>query len=266
MKRILITGIIIASAATIPAHAQFGGLVFDPTQSAHAIEEIAQGENIIQNGVQIARTALQYYDLAREMATAPQMLYEQWISPSTYWMLLEQTANTYGNSQPLMSTTNNGVGANAAYQLASVPRTATVPGYDTLSLAGQQQIAAIGATTDVSDAVVQSSLTNLGTMRANEIQREADIRNLETESQTTDPLQQTDLATMQRINQAVLLQVRQAQEANQLSQSIALHQMLLEKQQQDMIKSHFQDAAGYQINFQTNITPAYNGTAQALNY
>jgi hypothetical protein len=266
VKRFLITTLI-AAAATIPAHAQLlGGVVFDPTQATHAIAQIAQGENIIQNGLQLAQTSLQYYNLAREMATAPQMLYEQWISPSTYWMLLEQSANTYGNSQPLMSTTNNGVGAEAAYQLASVPRTAMLSGYATLSPEGQQQIAAISATTDVSDAVVQSSLTNLGTMRANEIQREADIQNLQTASQTTDPLQQTDLATLQRMNQAMLLQLRQAQEANQLNQSIALQQMLLVKQQQDMIKSHFQDANGYQLNFQTNIAPLYDGIDQALTY
>jgi hypothetical protein len=53
-------------------------------------------------------------------------------------------------------------------------------------------------------------------MRANEIERELDIENLETESQTTDPLQMTDMATLQRINQGMLLQIRQSQEANQL--------------------------------------------------
>ena len=30
-----------------PAHAQFGGVVFDPTQSAHAIEQIAQGSKFL---------------------------------------------------------------------------------------------------------------------------------------------------------------------------------------------------------------------------
>jgi hypothetical protein len=150
--------------------------------------------------------------------------------------------------------------------LASVPRTAMVPEYGMLSLSGQQQIAAIGATTDISDATLQSALTNVGTMRANEIQREADITALEAASQTFDPLQQTDLATMQRINRAAILQVREGQEANQMLQGLMLHEMVIEKQQQDNIKSHAQDAAGYQLNFQTNIAPAYAGAAQALTY
>ena len=135
-----------------------------------------------------------------------------------------------------------------------------------LSIQGQQQVAAIGATTDLSDAISASNLTTLGTMRADEIQREADIENLEAESQTMDPLQQTDMATLQRINQAALLQIRQGQEANQLQQAIALMQVVSQKQQQDAIKAKFQDAADYGSNFQINIAPAYAGGAQALTY
>lgn len=255
------------TSCCIPAQAQFGtSVVYDPTQAAHAIQQIAQGENIVQSSLQIAQTSLAYYQLAMLMATAPQILYEGWLSPSTYWMLLEQTANTYGNSQPVVATANSGVGADTSLQLASVPRTAMIPEYGTLSPNGQAQIAAIGATTDISDATLQSALTNVGTMRANEIQREADITALEAASQTFDPLQQTDLATMQRINRAALLQVREGQEANQLLQALMLHEMVMEKQQQDIIKAHAQDAAGYQLNFQTNIAPLYGGAAQALTY
>jgi hypothetical protein len=74
------------------------------------------------------------------------------------------------------------------------------------------------------------------------------------------------MATMQRINQAALLQVRQQQEANQLQQAIALMQLISQKQQQDAIKAKFQDAADYGSNFQGNVAPAYSGGAQALTY
>jgi hypothetical protein len=133
-------------------------------------------------------------------------------------------------------------------------------------LEGQQQIAATGASSDISDAIVGSSLTTLGTMRGNEIAREQDIENLEAESQTTDPLQMTDMATLQRINQGVLLQIRQSQEANQLQQTIALHQIIAQKEQQDAIKSKFQDASNYGTNFQIQIAPAYNGADAAMTY
>jgi hypothetical protein len=266
VKRFLLATVI-APCACIAAQAQIGtSVVYDPTQAAHAIQQIAQGENIVQSSLQIAQTSLAYYQLAMLMATAPQILYEGWLSPSTYWMLLEQTANTYGNSQPVMATANSGVGADAAYQLASVPRTAMIPEYGMLSLLGQQQIAAVGATSDISDASAQSALTILGTIRANALARDADINTLESQSLTDDPLEETYMATMQRTNKATLLLVRQQQDASQLAQAIALTQIILGKQQQDNIKSHALDAAGYQLNFQTNIAPAYAGAAQALTY
>ena len=181
-------------------------------------------------------------------------------------MLLNQAANTYGNSQPVMDTANTGANAQYSYQLASIPRTGIVPGYPTLSTSGQQQIAAQGATTDLSDAITESNLQTLGTMRANEIQREQDIENLESASHSIDPSEQTDMATMQRINQAMLLQLRQQQEANQLQQAITLQQIVAQKQQQDAMKAGSQDAADYNNNYQTNIAPINNGAAQALNY
>lgn len=263
MKTIAALVLVLAAA---DARAQLGGVVFDPTQSAHAIQQILQGTQILTNSIQLAQTAIQAYNLAYAMSQSPGGNYASWLSPSTFWLLLEQTANTYGNSQPVITTANTGVGAAVAYQTASVPRYGVIPEYPTLSIQGQQQVAAIGATTDLSDAISASNLTTLGTMRADEIQREADIENLEAESQTMDPLQQTDMATLQRINQAALLQIRQGQEANQLQQAIALMQVVSQKQQQDAIKAKFQDAADYGSNFQINIAPAYAGGAQALTY
>ena len=93
------------------AHAQFGGVVFDPTQSAHAIQQIAQGQQIFTNTVTLAKNAIATYNLAYQMSRAPQSLYAQYLSPSTDWMLLNQAANTYGNSQSLMDTANSGTNA-----------------------------------------------------------------------------------------------------------------------------------------------------------
>ncbi len=58
MKRFFLVTMVIGFSACIPAQAQLGGLVYDPTQAAHAIEQIAQGENILQNTIQLAQTSL----------------------------------------------------------------------------------------------------------------------------------------------------------------------------------------------------------------
>jgi hypothetical protein len=275
-------------AASQPiAHAQFGsGIVFDPTQSGHAIvqieneeksianeaQQIEQGQQIFTNTVKIATTALQAYNVANQqyqlvhqMILAPTMLYQRFLSPQSDLMLMQQISNTYGNSMGWLNASNTGNGAAAAYQQVSVPHTANmVPGYSTSSFAGQQQIAAQGATIDIGDSVMSTNLQALGTIRANQAARQTDITNLEAASQTQDPSQQTIMATLQRINEALLLQLRTQQDANQINANLALQQMVAQKQQQDAMKSAFRDSSGYESYYNANITTTSSGAANLL--
>ena len=141
-----------------------------------------------------------------------------------------------------------------------------IPGYGSFSTSGQQQIAAQGATVDINDSVLTNNLETLGTIRANQTARQADIANLEAATQTHDPSQQTIMAELQRINQALLLQLRTMQDANQINANLALQQIVAQKQQQDALKAGFQDTANYASTYQTHVAPAYNGGAQTLTY
>ena len=141
-----------------------------------------------------------------------------------------------------------------------------IPGYSSFSTSGQQQIAAQGATVDINDSVLTNNLEMLGTIRANQTARQTDIANLEAATQTQDPSQQTIMAELQRINQALLLQLRTMQDANQINANLALQQIVAQKQQQDALKAGFQDTANYASTYQTHVATAYNGGAQALTY
>ena len=289
MNRLSLTVTIALFAGATASHAQFGsGIVFDPTQSGHAIvqieheeqsmanqvQQIEQGQQIFSNTVKIASTALQtyntvhqQYDLIHEMILAPSMLYQRFLSPQSDLMLMQQISNTYGNSMGWINASNTGSGAAASYQQAVVPRTSgMVPGYGTVSYTGQQQIAAQGATIDIGDSLMSTNLQVLGTIRANQAARQTDITNLEAASQTQDPSQQTVMATLQRINQALLLQLRTQQDANQINANLALQQMIAQKQQQDALKAGFMDAGAVSSNYQAQVAPAYSGAAQALTY
>ena len=277
----------LAAALQPIAHAQFGsGIVFDPTQSAHAVvqieheeqsisnqfQQIEQGQQIFSNTVKIATTALQAYNVANQqyqlvhqMILAPTMLYQRFLSPQSDLMLMQQISNTYGNSMGWLNSSNTGNAAAVSYQQASVPRTPSmVPGYSTASFAGQQQIAAQGATIDIGDSVMSTNLQVLGTIRANQAARQTDITNLEAASQTQDPSQQTIMATLQRINQALLLQLRTQQDANQINANLALQQMVAQKQQQDAMKSAFRDSSGYESYYNANVTTTSSGAANLL--
>ena len=121
-----------------------------------------------------------------------------------------------------MNAASAGYGAAAANQTASIPRTGQISGYGSLSPEGQQAIAARGATVDLSDAVNASSLQTAGTIRANSTQREADISQLEAATHSSDPSQHTEMATLQRINQALLIELRAQQDTNQMLQAQAV--------------------------------------------
>jgi type III secretory pathway lipoprotein EscJ len=74
------------------------------------------------------------------------------------------------------------------------------------------------------------------------------------------------MATLQRMNQALLLQLRTMQDANQMNANLALQQIVAQKQQQDTLKAGFQDSASFTNTYQAHVAPAYNGGAQALSY
>ena len=289
VKKLIVTALTIglAAASQPAAHAQFGsGIVYDPTQSAHAIvqieheersisnqfQQIEQGQQIFTNTVKIATTALQAYNVAKQqynlvhqMILAPRMLYSRFLSPTSDLLLLQQISNTYGNSMGWLNSANTGKGATASYQQVSVPTTTNViPGYSTASVAGQLQIAAQGATVDINDSVMTNNLQALGTIRANQTSRQTDIANLEAATQTQDASQQTVMATLQRINQALLLQLRTQQDANQINANLALQQIVAQKQQQDAMKSAFRDSAGYENYYNANITTTSSGSGNLL--
>ncbi|MDQ2844622.1 MAG: hypothetical protein M3Y72_26975 [Acidobacteriota bacterium] len=266
MKRLVLLAALLSTTLASTAHAQFGGVVFDPTQSAHALQQLYQGTQIYTTTVQTYQNAVNAYNFSRQMMTAPQSLYKTYSSPNTYWTALTPSANTYGNTQSWMNAANTGSGASSATQQVSVTRSSQLPGYSSMSTASKQQIAAQGATSDLNDTVNATSLQTLGTIRANAQQREADISALEAASHSPDPAQQTEMATLQRINQALLLQLRTQQESNQISQAQTLQQMMAAKQQQDALKTTFQNAVGYQNNFHSTVAPAYNGASSALRY
>jgi hypothetical protein len=266
--KIFLAAIAVAASAPI-ARAQFGsGIVFDPTQSGHAVQQIAQGSRLYTTTVQTTKNVIAAYNLAQRMASLPQTLYSSYSNLGRQeWTQLTRPANTYGNSAPWISAATTGYGAASANQTASLPTAGQMSGYSGLNTQGQQAIAAQGATVDLSDSVNASNLQTVGTIRATAAQREADISQLETATHSTDPAQHTEMATLQRINQALLIELRTQQETNQMLQAQALQQIVGQKVQQDNLKSLFMLGNNYQQNFNA-VTPQQSniGTQWAFHY
>jgi hypothetical protein len=252
------------------AHAQFfgSGIVFDPTQSEHALQQIVQSNQLYTTTVETTRNVIAAYNLAQRMASLPRELYTSYSNLGRQeWIILTRPANTYGNSLGWINAAMTGYGASAANQASSLPLTSRISGFSSLSAQGQQAIASQGATVDISDAVNVSNLQTVGTIRANAAQREDDISQLEVATHSSDPEQHTEMATLQRINQALLIELRSQQETNQILQGQALQQIVGQKVQQDNLKTLFQTGNGYQQNFDY-LTPQQTsaGTQWAFHY
>lgn len=269
MKFLFTLAIFAGTLGVLPAEAQFGsGIVFDPTQSAHAVQQIAQANQLYTTTIQTTRNVIASYNLAMRMASLPQTLYTSYGNLGRQeWFTLMHPANTYGNSAAWVDAASTGYGAMAATQSASISDPGRIAGYSSLSPEGQQVIAAQGASVDLDNAVDASSLQTIGTIRAESTQREADIAALETASHSSDPAQHTEMATLQRINQALLIQLRTQQETNQILQAAVMQQLVGQKVQQDNLKSLFVTGENYQQNF-NSVTPHETsaGTQWAFHY
>lgn len=265
----LVAAIVIAATTPVVRAQLFGsGIVFDPTQSGHAIQQIAQGNQLYTTTVQTTRNVIGAYNLAQRMASLPRELYTSYSNLGRQeWIVLTRPANTYGNSVAWINAATTGYGTSVANQASSVPIIGRISGYSSFSTQGQQAIAAQGATVDLADAVNASNLQTVGTIHANAAQREADIGQLEAATHSPDPAQHTEMATLQRINQALLIELRTQQETNQILQGQALQQIISQKVQQDNLKALFQTGNGYQQSFEY-LTPQQTstGTHWAFHY
>ena len=249
---------------TTSANAQFGnGIVFDPTQSGHAIEQIRQAEQMYTTAEQTRTTVVSAYNLARQMANLPNSLYQRYATPWSVWRNVA-AGSTYGNVQGWVDAANTGLGVIVGYEAATINVTPRYPQYQELGPEGQRIVASQAATADLGDGIVESNLQTLGSMRTNSEARESDIRRMEAETYSNDPAQHTDMATLQRINQATLMQLRAQQDANQIAQAAALQQIVSQKQQQDALKAAFQDAAEYQQQYSSTVQPLTSGYGNSM--
>jgi hypothetical protein len=267
MKKTLTIGaFVFAVFASMPAaHAQFGNV--DWVQAGHAVQQIHQATQLYSTTREQMQNVIDSYNLAKQMASSPSMLYSTFQSRSQQWVGVSPSANTYGNTTGWINAITTGSGAPIATQQISIPRVSQLSGYGQLDTQGQRTIAAQGASADLGDTANSTTIQTLGTIRANSQQREQDITNLEAMSHSTDPAQHTEMATLQRINQALLIELRSQQEANQMLQAQAMQQMVGQKVQQDNLKSLFQTGSTYQQNY-NSIAPQTSsaGTQWAFHY
>jgi hypothetical protein len=290
MKSSRICYLIFALSAFLPAcaNAQFGsGIVFDPTQSTHAIVQIQQGEQQIQHWatelqdweqhlqreLQIYNTAVQTrnqiisaYNLAYQMSRMPQNLAARYHAQFSQWTNLS-APNTYGVTGAWMTALDLGGQAqalqaynNAVVQLQQFPNSA----YGALDSNSQATIQNQYATSELSQGTTVGTLATLGTIRSDSESFATQLANLDSDTFATDPDQQTEMAVLGKINSATLLQIHSQQDTNQLLAAGVQQQLIAQKQQIDAQNRAINNAIYFQQNFADTAQKTNSGVSDTL--
>jgi hypothetical protein len=258
-----------AALLTAPlAHAQFGsGIVFDPTQSAHALQQITQSSELYTTAVDTRNQIVTMYNLAYQMAQMPQNLAARYQADWSQWTSLPSTPNTYGNTSALVNALNFGsltsaqqgyAGAYIQYQ--SYPSSS----YSTLDQNTQAVVANQYATSEMNQATTTSTLATLGTIRSNSQAFAQKLANLESDTFSSDSSEQTQNALLGKINSATLLQIHSQQDTNQLLAASIEQQMIAQKQQIDAQNRAINNAIYFQQNFPNIQQQTTGGLTQSL--
>jgi hypothetical protein len=275
------------------AHAQFGsGIVYDPTQSAHAIQQLSQGEQELQHWAtelqnweqhlqkeeQIYTTAYQTmnqviaaYNLAYQMSRMPQNLAARYKSDFSQWTNLTNpsftAANTSGITSAWLNALNigNPTSAASAYggasiQLQSYPSSRLSALDATTQAAVQNQY----TSSEIGQVNVTNLLSTLGTIRLNSQAFQQKLANLESDTYSTDPSLQTEVGVLAKINTATLLQIHSQQDANQILAAAAQQQALDAKDKLDERNRLINQSIYFQQNFSNTMQNVNNGVSDSM--
>jgi hypothetical protein len=263
------------------AHAQFGGVVYDPTQSAHAIEQIRQGVQQIREAEEIYTTAyktmneaIASYNLAYQMSRMPQDLAARYQSNFAMWTNFSSASvpDTYGNTPAWVNALDlgNPTRAVSAYKAAVIPLQSYPAGsLSAQSASTQADIKNQYASSELGQATVTNTLSTLGTIRANSIALNQKLANLDADTFSTAPSEQTTNALLGRINAATLLQIHSEQNTNQILAADAAQQALEEKEQLDERNRLIDESVYFDQNFpglMRNVTGGVSDSIHAINF
>ncbi|MGC2161501.1 MAG: hypothetical protein WA634_06325 [Silvibacterium sp.] len=274
--KLLFSVLALTLALAPAAQAQFGsGIVFDPTQSAHALQQIEQGSQGLQTAEQIYTSTyktmtqvIAAYNLAYQMSQMPQDLAARYKSDFSVWTNLTNpslsAANTSGATSAWINALDlgNPTRATSAYTGAVIQlQSGSLSSQDA---ATQANIQNQYASSEIGQATLTSSLSTLGTIRSDSQTFQQKLANLESDTYSTDPSQQTSNALLGKINSATLLQIHSQQDTNQILATAAAQQALDAKEELDERNRLINQSIYFQQNFSTLMQNVTGGVSDSI--
>jgi hypothetical protein len=248
----------------LTAHAQF--TVFDPTNYANALNEFAQLKQMYTTALQTRDQIISSYNLAFQMSRMPQNLAARYKSDFSQWTNLT-APNTYGNTSAWVDALNLGspTRAASAYTSAVLQRD-NYPSDALTSLDPQSQAIVQNqyATSELGQATLTNSLSTVGAVRSASEAFSQKLQNLEADTYSTSPDQQTEMAVLGKINSATLLQIHSQQDTNQILAASVAQQALQQKQQLDEQNRLINQAVRFHQDFPVTMQQVSGGVSASI--
>jgi hypothetical protein len=226
MKQKIPLLLLVLCVSAASASAQFGAIVYDPTNYNNALLRYFQ---LQQQLLQLRTSYLLAVQMAKNIQNMParyQALFSQWRNAAAQ--------DIYGNTGPWIAGINSGLGVDAGYQQATTP----LQPYNPEVLAGMtadelQRVEAQYASVELSDGANETAMATIGAIRNTAPNVETQIANLEQDSLSGDADLNTEVSVLNKINAAGVLTLRTAQDSNKLLASLLEQQTLVGKQQRE---------------------------------
>ncbi len=218
------------------ASAQFGGVVYDPTNYHNALLRYFQ---LQQHLIQLQKTYTQVvsaYNLALKMSRNLQNMPARYRAQFSPWRNVT-ALNSYGNTSGWINGANSG---QLPAVLAGYRQSTTHLGaYDPNALSGMNadeltRVKSQYASVELADGVNTNALLTIGSIRGNAQTLETQINNLEQDSLSGDSGLNSEVQVLNKINAANVLTLRSIQDSNKLLASLLEQQTVVAKQQREM--------------------------------
>ena len=120
------------------------------------------------------------------------------------------------------------------------------------------------ATSELAQTSTTQTLSTLGSIRSRSQAFATQIANLESDTFSSDPAQQTEDALLGKISSAALLEIHAQQDANQLLVAALEQQLLAEKERIDARNRAINTAVSFNQNFPDAIAQVASGVSNSL--
>jgi hypothetical protein len=235
MKRKILLVVVVLVLAVGTASAQFGGIVYDPTNYQNALLRYFQlQQQLVQLRNSYAQLVAQY-NFALQMARNIQNMPARYRAVFSVWRNTF-APNTYGNTGTWITGMNTGqTGVAGTGYLAATTRLlpysqAQLAGMNTVELS---RVQSQYATVELADGANTTAMATLGSIRGSAADIQGQIGNLEQDSLSGDPDLNTEIGVLNKINAAGVLTIRTLQDSNKLLASLLEEQTILAKQQRE---------------------------------